>query len=84
MSQFRCHHILSFAAALAAAMSCVDLIASQPGQPAAQFNPTTATNLLSAQASLRNSQNSLLSVWLDYFAARLRLNTHTIARYWMS
>ncbi|MFK7819488.1 MAG: TolC family protein, partial [Planctomycetaceae bacterium] len=45
------------------------------GQPGArpQINPTTAINLLSAQGSLQNSQNSFLSAWLNYYAARLRL-----------
>ena len=37
------------------------------------LDPTTAINLLSAQASLRNSQNSFLNVWLNYYAARMRL-----------
>jgi len=37
------------------------------------INPTTATNLLSAQSSLRNTQNSFLSAWLNHYAARLRL-----------
>ncbi|GAB5402977.1 MAG: hypothetical protein Aurels2KO_12080 [Aureliella sp.] len=44
----------------------------QPGARA-QINPTTAINLLSAQSSLQNSQNSFLAAWLDYYAARLRL-----------
>ncbi|RMF44055.1 MAG: hypothetical protein D6753_03525 [Planctomycetota bacterium] len=38
-----------------------------------QINPTTAINLLGAQSSLQSSQNSFLSAWLDYYAARLRL-----------
>jgi hypothetical protein len=45
----------------------------QPGQRPAQFGPTAAINLLSALSSLRDTQNSFLSVWLDYYAARLRL-----------
>ena len=44
-----------------------------PGQPPAQFNPTTAINLLSAQASLLSTQNRFLSVWLNYYAAQMRL-----------
>ena len=46
-----------------------------PVQPGArpQINPTTAINLLGAQSSLQNSQNSFLAAWLDYYAARLRL-----------
>ena len=45
------------------------------GQPGVrpQINPTTAINLLSAQSSLQNSQNSFLAAWLNYYAARLRL-----------
>ena len=39
----------------------------------AQINPTTAINLLNAQRSLQSSQNSFLSAWLRYYAARLRL-----------
>lgn len=46
--------------------------AIQPGQRP-PINPTTAINLLSAQQSLRDTQNSLLGVWLDYYATRLRL-----------
>ena len=45
----------------------------RPGQRAAQFNPTTAINLESAQSSLRDTQNNFLSAWLSYYAARLRL-----------
>ncbi|MEL6107680.1 MAG: TolC family protein [Planctomycetota bacterium] len=46
-----------------------------PVQPGArpQINPTTAINLLGAQSSLQNSQNSFLAAWLSYYAARLRL-----------
>jgi outer membrane protein TolC len=44
-----------------------------PGQQAAQFNQTTVINLLSAQSSLRDTQNRLLGVWLDYYATRMRL-----------
>lgn len=45
------------------------------GQPGVrpQINPTTAINLLGAQASLQSSQNSFLAAWLSYYAARLRL-----------
>lgn len=45
----------------------------QPGQRPAQFGPTAATNLLTALAALRNTQNSFMSVWLNYYAARMRL-----------
>jgi hypothetical protein len=45
----------------------------QPGQRPAQFGPTAAQNLLTALASLRNTQNNLMGVWLNYYAARMRL-----------
>ncbi len=45
----------------------------QPGQRPTQFGPTAAINLLSALSSLRDTQNSFLDVWLNYYAARLRL-----------
>ena len=45
----------------------------QPGQRVVRFNPTTAINLLSAQNSFRETQNSFLDVWLNYRAARMRL-----------
>jgi hypothetical protein len=45
----------------------------QPGQRPTQFGPTAAINLLSALSSLRDTQNSFLSVWLNYDAAQLRL-----------
>ncbi len=45
----------------------------QPGQRPSQFGPTAANNLLFALSSLRNTQNNFLSVWLNYYAARLRL-----------
>lgn len=45
----------------------------RPGAPQAVFNQTTAINLLSAQSALRDTQNSLLRVWLDYYATRMRL-----------
>jgi hypothetical protein len=44
-----------------------------PGQGPAQFGPTAALNLLTALSDLRNSQNNLMSVRLNYHAARLRL-----------
>lgn len=44
----------------------------QPGQRP-QISPTTAINLLGAQSSLQTSQNSFLTAWLSYYAARLRL-----------
>ncbi len=45
----------------------------QPGQRPAQFGPTAATNLLSALAALRNTQDNFMGVWLNYYAARMRL-----------
>jgi outer membrane protein TolC len=45
----------------------------QPGQRAAQFGPTSAINLLSSLSSLRDTQNSFLRTWLNYYAARMRL-----------
>ncbi len=45
----------------------------QPGQRPAQFGPTSAQNLLGALASLRNTQNNFMGVWLNYYAARMRL-----------
>jgi hypothetical protein len=45
----------------------------QPGQRVAQFRSTTAINILGAQSSLLSSQNSFMGVWLDYYAAKMRL-----------
>jgi len=45
----------------------------QPGQRVAQFGPTSAINLLSSLSSLRDTQNSFLKAWLNYYAARMRL-----------
>ena len=44
----------------------------QPGQRP-PINPTTAKNLLSAQTSFRATQNNFLNVWLNHYAARMRL-----------
>jgi hypothetical protein len=46
--------------------------APQPGTRP-PISPTTAMNLLNAQNSLRNTQNSFLSAWISYYAARMRL-----------
>ncbi len=46
--------------------------APQPGTKP-PINPTMAINLLSAQSSLRDTQNSFLGAWLSYYAARMRL-----------
>jgi hypothetical protein len=40
---------------------------------APQFGPTAAVNLLTALSDLRSSQNNLMSVWLNYYAERMRL-----------
>jgi len=45
----------------------------QPGQRPAQLGPTAATNLLTALSALRNTQNNFLGVWLNHYAARMRL-----------
>lgn len=45
----------------------------QPGQPSVQLGPTAALNLLTAISDLRNSQNNFMSVWLNYYAERMRL-----------
>lgn len=45
----------------------------QEGAPVAQFGPTAAVNLLTALSDLRNTQNNFMSVWLNYYAARMRL-----------
>jgi hypothetical protein len=44
-----------------------------PGQRPAQFGPTAAFNLLSAQSALRDTQDTFMSLWLSYYAARMRL-----------
>jgi hypothetical protein len=68
--------------AVAIAIRRVDLTRSElyrpvppplPGRPPAQFGPTAATNLLTALSALRNTQNNFMSVWLNYYAARMRL-----------
>ncbi len=46
---------------------------AQPGRRPPQLGPTAAINLISAQASLRDTQNRLLATWLSYYAARMRL-----------
>jgi hypothetical protein len=46
---------------------------AEPGQPAAQFGPTAALNLLTALSDLRNAQNNFMSVWLNYYATRMQL-----------
>ena len=46
---------------------------AQPGQRPPQLGPTAAINLISAQASLRDTQNRFLATWLNYYAAKMRL-----------
>ncbi len=46
---------------------------SLPGQPPGAFGPTAAQNLLLALSDLRNTQNNLMSVWMNYQASRMRL-----------
>ncbi|WP_261360166.1 hypothetical protein [Blastopirellula sediminis] len=46
---------------------------AEPGQPALSLGPTAAQNLLFALSDLRNTQNNLMSVWLNYEANRMRL-----------
>jgi len=46
---------------------------AQPGQRQPQLGPTAAINLISAQGSLRDTQNRFLATWLSYFAAKMRL-----------
>ena len=45
----------------------------EPGQPAAQFGPTAARNLLEALSDLRSAQDNFMSVWLNYYATRMTL-----------
>jgi len=44
-----------------------------PGEAPPQFGPTEATVLLTALSDLRSSQNNFMSVWLNYYAARMTL-----------
>ena len=44
-----------------------------PGQLPQSFGPTLAQNLLFALSDLRNTQNNLMSVWLNYQATRMQL-----------
>lgn len=47
---------------------------AEPGKRPPQLGPTAAINLISAQASLRDTQNRFLSTWLSYYAAKMRLS----------
>ncbi len=44
-----------------------------PGQAPQALGPTAAQNLLFALSDLRNTQNNLMSVWLNYHSERMRL-----------
>ena len=44
-----------------------------PGQRAVPFGPTAARDLIRALSALRDSQNSLLATYLDYYSAKLTL-----------
>jgi outer membrane protein TolC len=46
---------------------------SAPGQAPQALGPTAAQNLLFALSDLRNTQNNLMSVWLNYLAQRMVL-----------
>jgi len=46
---------------------------AEPGQPAVQFGPTAARNFMDALSDLRNTQNNLMSVWLNHYAYRMVL-----------
>ena len=48
--------------------------APQPGQPVTPLGPTAALNLLTALNDLQSSLNNFMSVWLNYYAARMRLS----------
>jgi hypothetical protein len=45
----------------------------QPGQATVQLGPTAALNLLTALNDLQSSQNNFMSVWLNYYATRMKL-----------
>ena len=45
----------------------------QPGEAATQLGPTAAQNLITALNDLRNTQDNFLSVYLNYYANRMRL-----------
>ena len=49
----------------------------EPGQPASTLGPNAAINLLTALSDLRNTQNNFMSVWLNYYASRMRLHRET-------
>lgn len=44
-----------------------------PGAAATTFGPTAVQNLLSALSDLSNAQNNFMSVWLNYYGARMEL-----------
>jgi hypothetical protein len=46
---------------------------AQPGQPAVALGPTVAQDLLFALTDLSTAQNAMMSVWIGYQAATMRL-----------
>ena len=62
---------------VAIAITRVDLTQQRLNDPQQmgqnRLSATTAINLLSAQSSLRTTQNSFLSAWLNYMSVRMRL-----------
>jgi hypothetical protein len=46
---------------------------AQPGAAAQQLGPTAALDLLRALQDLRDTQDNFMSVWLNYYAARMTL-----------
>ncbi len=67
--------------AVAISIRRVDVTAEElqrPPEPTAagqgpQFGPTAAVNSLTALSDLRNTLNNFMSVWLNYYAGRMRL-----------
>jgi hypothetical protein len=43
------------------------------GQTPAQLGPTAALNLLTALSDLRNTENNFISIWINFWADRMRL-----------
>lgn len=43
------------------------------GQTPTQLGPTAALNLLTALSDLRNTENNFISIWINYWADRIRL-----------
>ena len=43
------------------------------GQTPTQLGPTAALNLLTALSDLRNTENNFISIWINFWADRMRL-----------